>query len=273
MKTIKNFYNQYVKSDTRLVFGFCGLTLLLGFGFILVNTLTSDFSGNLYLPYRWLLVSPVILALTLLGMYALPHSPRSAFVTKSYGTYFFIFVSLAVLTTGAQYTPFHVIDPLLLKADHAIGFNSLTLIDWTASHPIFHHIFSSAYEALTYELFLVPFVLALLQVEKALNTYFLAVMISFLIGMTFYYFFPSINPQFLLHDPHFTNQQHATFIKFFEIHHHLPVTTQQGGMIAFPSFHVIWAILLTYATKNKKWLLFPMIILNLLVIASTVFLC
>jgi membrane-associated phospholipid phosphatase len=39
----------------------------------------------------------------------------------------------------------------------------------------------------------------------------------------------------------FMAEQFDTGIKFKEIHHYAPITTMNGGMVAFPSFHAIWA--------------------------------
>ena len=43
-------------------------------------------------------------------------------------------------------------------------------------------------------------------------------------------------------------------------------------MIAFPSFHVTWAILLTYACRAKKIFFYPVALYNLILIISTVLL-
>ncbi len=45
-----------------------------------------------------------------------------------------------------------------------------------------------------------------------------------------------------------------------------------GGMIAFPSFHVAWAVLTTYAALPVRRLFWAVAALNVLVVASTVLL-
>ena len=50
------------------------------------------------------------------------------------------------------------------------------------------------------------------------------------------------------------------------------VVTWRGaeGLIAFPSFHAIWAVLLAAAFYRRGWIFWPIAALNLLVIASTI---
>ena len=122
------------------------------------------------------------------------------------------------------------------------------------------------------ELALFPIVLALLLEKRAIKVYLLAMLLASIVGFSIYYFFPTTAPASVFFDKNFTPFQHDTFIKFFEIHHHLPITTTQGGLIAFPSFHVIWAALLAYSLKNRKHLFYPVLVFNAIVIVSTVFL-
>jgi membrane-associated phospholipid phosphatase len=61
-------------------------------------------------------------------------------------------------------------------------------------------------------------------------------------------------------------------MKFYQVHHFQAVTTMLGGMIAFPSFHVAWSVLLAYAALPWKKA-FPFVAFwNALVIVSTVLL-
>ncbi len=217
-------------------------------------------------------MSPFILAIVLLAMYARNMAPRISFFTRSYGIYFFILITLAVMTTGIQYTPFPRIDSFLVGMDQTLGFNTISLVNWTYAHPVISKASHIAYETLGFQLFLIPLLLAALQSKKSLTILFYAMIISFLIGMTFYYFFPTTGPASLFHDVHFARYQHDTLLKYYQVHHYLPVTTTQGGMIAFPSFHVIWAVLLTYALVDKKWFFYPFVLINTIVIASTLLL-
>lgn len=268
----KNFYNQHVRKDDRVLILFIGAVFLLGLLYILINTLTFHYTGDFYMPIPWLEAIPLLFALTVLALYAREISPRMAFLTRTYGFYFFITVSLATLTTGIQFTPFPLIDKYLVQMDQLMGFYTIPVLNWTYAHPEIQKILNFCYDGIGYQLFITPILLGLLMDKEAVNMYFLTFLISYLIGPTIYYFFPTAGPTIIFYSPHFLISQHATSLKFYEVHHHLPVTTYDGGMIAFPSFHVFWAVLLTYACKNKKWLFYPLIPVNIVGIAATVLL-
>lgn len=270
--SIKNFYYQYLNTHDRLIFGLCALTLLLAGVYTLINLLTLQYPGIFYLPSRWAALIIPIVAMTIAAMVIRKDSPRAAYVIGSCGTYFIIFVSLTLLSSGIQFTPFPRIDHYLVTTDNALGFNSLAVLNWTYAHAHIKHLFQFAYDSISLELFVLPIVLAFLLDREWLNRYFLTVIFSFLIGTTIYYFFPTGAPVSVFHSSHFTQDQHDTFLKFYQIHHYLKVTTDQGGMIAFPSFHVIWATLVTYAYRRRKYLFYPLALYNVIVIASTVFL-
>ncbi len=269
---IKSFYNQYVMAEDRIIIVLAAVALLIGAIYISINSLTTHFHGALYMPTKWLYLAPILFILTIFALYARNITPRIAFFTRSYGLYFLIYVTLAVLTTGVQYTPFHLIDQHLAHIDQALGFNSVGLINWTYAHPLANKIFSIAYDSIGFQLFLVPLFIAFLMEKKSINIYFYATLFSYLIGTTIYYFFPTAGPTAVFHDPHFLAVQHDTYTKYLEVHHHLAITTTNGGMIAFPSFHVIWSTILAYVCYRRKWLFYPLAVFNTIVIASTLFL-
>jgi len=263
---------RYLDKETRAYFVLIVIMFLLGATYILINRLFFQFTGVFYLPMLWVKLSPVMLVLLIVSLWAIDISPRMSYFTKAYTIYFFFFVSLAILSTGIQYTPFPLIDKYLVQIDQLMGFNSIAVINWTYSHPWLQNIFVYCYASLGIQLALIPLVLAILMDKEGISLYYFSMFFAYLIGTTIYYFFPTAGPTVIFHDPNFMPSQHATVLKFLEVHHRLKLTTTAGGMIAFPSFHVIWACLLTYACRNKKWLYYPMILLNIVVIASTVFL-
>ena len=269
---VKSFYNQYVNKETRFIAGLILLTALLGGVLMFINAITTHFSGCFYLPVRWAILSPCILGLTLFGLYARTLSPKLAFFTRSYGTYFFILVAFAILVSGIQYTPFATIDAHLIQWDQYLGFNTPALMHWTAVHPIIQKLFESFYEFLNIEMVLIPLLLGVFKNHRMVDRFFITILIAFLIGTLIYYFFPTSSPVSMFHSPYFLSGEHATYLKFYQIHHYQTLTSASGGLISFPSFHVIWAILLSYALFEKKWVFIPVAIINVFVILSTVFL-
>ena len=270
--SIKSFYYQYITREWKVVYSLVALTLLLGFIDSMVNAFTYQFPGYQYLPLRWAFLIPVVLAITLLALVAREQAPRLAFFTRSYGTYFFIVVAFAVLSTGIQYTPFNPIDVHLVAWDQWLGFNTPALLAWTASHSTIQRVLEGAYEFLNIEMLLIPLLLPLFQNETRVNRLFAALLIAFLLGTTVYYFFPTMSPVAMFHSPYFLAPEHTTYHKFYGIHHYEALTSDGGGLISFPSFHVVWAVILTAATFPKKWIFFPLVLINFIVILSTLFL-
>ncbi len=269
---LKNFYIQHVTREARVIFGLVLLAFSLGCLAIAVNALTTQYPGFDYLPLRWVFLAPAVFVVLWLATAFNDKSPRMAFFTRTYCTYFFIAIAFSVITNGIQFTPFPPIDQWLLHLDQVIGFQTMSLMHWTAQHHAIKKILELAYEFLNIEMLLIPLILPLFKDEKRVHRLFIAMLISFLIGTAIYYFFPTSAPVSVIDSPYFLSSEHATALKFYQIHHYVPVTTGDGGLIAFPSFHVVWAILLCYAVRGKHWLFYPLVLINLLVIASTLLL-
>ncbi len=76
----------------------------------------------------------------------------------------------------------------------------------------------------------------------------------------------------MIDSPFFTEAQRATGIKFTQIHAHTKPDTFKGGMIAFPSFHVIWAWLCAFLIRDWPIAFGLLFILNTVVMLSCVLL-
>jgi len=269
---IKSFYDQYVTYDIRLIYALILLLMVLSGLLISMNALVTHYSRASYVPIEWVRLSPVVFVVLLLGLYAQDKCPRLAFFTRSYCTYFFILFVLAAMSVGVQYTPFPRIDAFLLHADQALGFSTQAVIAWTGQHAAIKKALEVIYELLSIELFVIPLLLPFMKSKRATNELFVGVLLSIVIGFTIYYFFPTAAPTSVLHSSYFLPDQHKTYLKFYEIHHYQKVTTEEGGLIAFPSFHVIWAILLNYVLWTKKPIFIVVALINMVIICSTVLL-
>lgn len=268
----KIFYNDYFDRPSKITLLFCLITILISAIYFTINQLYFQYSGNFYLPIRWIELLPIALLLFIFASVVRDISPRSAFFIKYYCLWYFIIVSLAVMSTGIQFTPFPLIDKTLVQIDQLLGFYTIPVLNWTYSINWFQHFMNYVYVTIGLQLLFIPAILAIMMDKRGLTILYYSVLISFLIGSTIYYFFPTAGPTAVFHNPYFKPEQHDTWLKFYEVHKRLTLTTTEGGMIAFPSFHVIWAILFAYACRNQKYLYYAMIVLNILVIASTLFL-
>lgn len=171
-------------------------------------------------------------------------------------------------------TPFQPIDYFLVKMDTAIGIDTPRLMMWTYHHPLLQKILTISYNTIQYQIFLIPLLLTTFFSEKkSAQVFYLATMMTALVGCMIYYFFPTVSPAGVYKSGYFTQGEINTALRFSEVHHHLALSASGGGLIAFPSFHVMWALLLTYACRTLSGFVFyPLVMLNVLLIASTVLL-
>lgn len=272
LKSIANtFFNQKLKREDKLLYIAIAINALVGLTLILVNHFTHQFQGNEFFSAPWERATIPLIFLSLLVVYFRDIvSERVGLVIHTFAFYCLALSAGLLLAAGIQVTPFPTIDHWLLAADLSLGFHQSALITAVSHIHWLQQIFYWAYDMLIPELTLVPFVMAFLLCKRSVWVFLFSMVTTYLVGTLIYYFFPTAAPASVIHNPHFTYAMHDTYLKFYEIHHHLKVTATDGGLIAFPSFHVIWACLVVYATRHKKWLFYPALICNAFLIGSTV---
>ena len=238
---------------------------------LLVNSISTHYPGNNYFPNNTLSVE-VLLLLWCIGC-KLQYGEQSAITRCVYEIhYWYLCMALVVLATvAAQYTPFTPIDTWLLQwnGPHTI---STALIEWTQQHAGIKSLLDWIYGSLTYELIIIPLLLIICRQSAVIREYYFLLLANVWLGFSIYYFFPTTAPASQWHDVIFSQAQYATGLKFYQIHHYLQPTTLEGGMVAFPSFHVIWAWLCVYVTRQWYWVFVPMLAYNSLLVMSCVLL-
>lgn len=241
--------------------------------YLLVNVTQHDYTGIYYIRIQLYLFMPFALGLIVFSYFYQKEAPRLAFITWAYVTYFLIYLSLGYLTTSVQFTPFNPIDPILIRMDQFLHFDSLQALEWGHRYLSLHVLLALSYDSLDYQLLFLPYLLSFfLYQERSVKVFYMATLISALIGMSFYYFFPTAAPAHYFHSTLFSLAEQNTYYKFYSVHHYLPIYSSTGGLIAFPSFHIIWAFLITYAYRNIALLFFPLLIINLILTAATLLL-
>lgn len=186
---------------------------------------------------------------------------------------FFMMMSLLALATSAiQFTPFVPIDQKVLQIESMLHINLIKLMQWTNAHPLFKHILTIIYDSLPYQMCYLPIFVILMRKFTAVREYYLLMLMSALLGFSFYYFWPTTAPASIIKSQLFSEAQYATGLKFFQIHHGLTPSTLDGGMIALPSFHAIWAWFCMYLVRGVPILFALLLPVNLLLVASCVLL-
>ncbi len=238
-----------------------GLILVLSFSALTLNYFVYQFPGNNYFPEN-VFTPLIILVLINLGLIlSFGSNSKSSRIGREM-LYFFGVMSLIALATNAvQLTPFFPIDKYILTFENGLNIDLVSILKWTTQHPHFKVLLISVYDSLPYQMSFIPlFIIALGRIQLIREYYFL-LLSTVLIGFLIYYFFPTTAPASNMNSPLFAANQIATGLKFNQIHSHIIPTTNEGGLIALPSFHVIWAILCVYLLKQWK---IPCILLGLI---------
>lgn len=248
------------------------LCTLYALSLIAINLYFFQFPGNAYCtgyPLDFFL----FLMLTTIG--SALYFDRNHYATKvSYELtlYFIVLLSIELGCTAIQYTPFHPIDQHLLNMESMLGIDFESLVIWVNQHPFLQLLLYIAYHSLGNQLLVIPLILIAFQKTETLRPFYYGILISAVIGFTIYYFFPTIAPASTLQSPWFTDRQYATGLKFYDIHHYIPPSTTDGGMIAFPSFHVIWAWLILCLIKPYRIAWYTLLPVNTLLVFGCVLL-
>ena len=260
---------QSVKSPSLL--GVVCLLLICSTAALLVNGCITHFPGNNYFP-RHTLTNALLLILIYIGC-KLQYGEKAAMTRALYemNQYYFSMALVVLATTAVQFTPFSPIDSFLVQFNKPNQWYK-TLIIWTHAHTQLHQVLTWVYASLSYEMIIIPLSLIVFKQTNLLREYYFLLLTSAWLGFSVYYFFPTTAPASLWPDVPFSSEQYATGLKFYQIHHYIKPTTLAGGMVAFPSFHIIWAWLCVYVTRQWPKLFKALCVYNLVLVASCILL-
>ena len=237
-----------------------------------VNTFIYQYPGNNYFPSN---TTQIIATLFLMyaGFYLLfGQKSTPALIIKEIVILCLVFSVIALATNVAQFTPFNPIDNHLFIIESKLHINTQKIISWINSHRHFSDCLSSAYNSLSYQMCYIPLVIILTKRFELLHEYYFLLLTSVLLGFTFYYFFPTTAPASIIVSQYFSEAQKATGIKFMQIHHHIQPMTINGGLIAMPSFHAIWAWFSLYLVRKWPIIFHLLLPVNVLLTAACVLL-
>lgn len=237
-----------------------------------INTTRTHYIGNNYSPFniKWACTALILTYLGTCLYYTSSHHITQKI--KELGLFFGCMALVLLGTNAVQYTPFTPIDQNILNWSTWIHTDVAQTIAWTYAHPTLYKSMTLIYKSIDYQLTYLPLMFILFGRFKRLHEYYFLLLTTALIGFTFYYFFPTTAPASVVNSPYFIEAQYATGLKFKQIHAHIKPTTIEGGMIAFPSFHVIWAWLCVWLVRDWTWVFKPLLILNTGIAVSCVLL-
>jgi hypothetical protein len=258
--------------EDRWLAGWLLAALLTAAVLLAVNSLRFHYTGISYFPRECWWLAFVALDFAVFGHLVREKSPYASFVAMNLAFYALTAAVMGVLTTAIQYSPFARIDPALARWDAGLGWNTVAVLRWVAERPALRGFLTLCYNSTEMQLVLAPFVAAIAHDRRRLRVLIYGTVYSSIAGSLIYYFFPSSGPAGVFQSNDFLSVQLLTHLKFEQVHNFQPVTSLLGGLIAFPSFHVCWSVLATYAALPKKNLFWIVATLNVIVISSTILL-
>jgi hypothetical protein len=164
-----------------------------------------------------------------------------------------------------------LIDDRLAAWDAAFGVHLPTIVDWTRTHPNLGKALSFCYGTVLLQTVFVIVATGLASRRRELDEFVRTFVYSSLLVLVIFAVWPATGPfaaygyqplpsqlRYLEHFEAFRDGTRSVFS-----------WRNIEGLVTFPSFHVTWALLLTYALRWNSWLCLPSVLLNLAVIAGT----
>jgi membrane-associated phospholipid phosphatase len=160
-------------------------------------------------------------------------------------------------------------DNQLAAFDASLGLSAGALVNWTAQHPVFDLLMRLVYSSVFPQIILVIVVLGFTS-DRRLDIFLIRFMLGGLLTSAIFAFLPA--------------QGTCVYFGTPTPDHYLPVLSELDrlrrgvayvswrnaqGIVTFPSFHTIWAVLLIAAFSGRR-LFWPVAILNSLVLLSCV---
>ncbi|HHT0591906.1 TPA: phosphatase PAP2 family protein [Legionella anisa] len=259
--------------SSRSIIFLSGLILAFSSIIFLINYFFYQYPGNNYFPENIPFLALVLILLNLgLHLY-FPQDNKIRQVGRELIYYFAIMSVIALATNAVQLTPFPIIDPFIVMfEENYMNVYMESIVSWTHNHPQFKYLLGVIYDSLPYQMSILPVLIIITCRFHLIREYYFYMLCTVLIGFGFYYFFPTVAPASVTNSPFFLPEQIATGFKFNQIHNHINPTTNEGGLIALPSFHVIWAILCVNLLREWTIPCILLSIINLFLIASCVLL-
>jgi hypothetical protein len=176
-------------------------------------------------------------------------------------------LSFPVLIAGRLRMPLQ--DLLFGRIDQSLGVSVPGIVVW-AHHHWLGTVINRSYPWLLPLLAVAAFAPALMGKMKHAREFLLANLVAFAMGVPLFALLPAVGPWSYFHlapDP----AQAACWAQLLSLRLSGPYMFQEqaAGVVCFPSFHVIWAILCAAALWGFRSIRIPIALLSTMIIAST----
>jgi len=158
-------------------------------------------------------------------------------------------------------------DAHLARLDQMFGINVPGLKTW-ATHHWLGTLIDRSYPLLLPLLPIAIFIPALTGRWKVARSFLVANLAAFAIGLPAFALLPAVGPWYGYHLPASPDQMHCQ-LELLHLRIPGPYIFQPAGVVCFPSFHVIWAILCARALWSFPFLRIPASLISGMIILST----
>lgn len=171
------------------------------------------------------------------------------------------------------------IDPTLAAIDAAVGFHWPDTLTLVASYPLLVEATRYAYMSSIFQFAFIVILLGLGGRTRDLQQFMLATTLTCLMTLAFWALFPSLGTTSIYSLSAEVEQQVRPILgsrygeKMLALAASGPtlITPKDvTGLISAPSFHTVMALLALYAVRNIPWVFWPLLPVNVLVLAGTV---
>lgn len=184
--------------------------------------------------------------------------------------------ALTIFSYLATATDWPLMDAYLARADSAFGFNAIGMVSAINEHPLLPRLLKISYDSLIYQSIAIPIVLAVFAPPARLYEFVALFCVSGLmacVGMAFVpaagtvdFYQPADNIR-----GYFGEGATGYLPTLHALRSLAPYQiTQLYGLVTFPSFHTVLAVIFTYVSRGRWYVLLPMIALNVLLIVGTI---
>lgn len=240
----------------------CGCLFLLGTIYGLVHHLPLDIGPNiLVIAIATAVVAPLAL------YYREKNQPdgMDAVLTIPWGIIFGLCIISIVEASARLHFPLRDISYGTL--DSRLGVSIPAIREWSLHHPA-GRIANASYPLLNWFLLSALLVPALAGRAVPAKIFLLANVIAFAISIPIFTIWPAIGPWYAFHSAASPSQL-GLQSEILGLHNGTSQALHVAGVVCFPSFHVIWAILAAWSLSTFRPMRIPAAILCALIICST----
>ena len=240
----------------------CGFLFLCGTIYSLVHHFPLDIGANVVL---------VVITMAVTSPLALYYRDKNqlermeAILTIPWGIIFGLCIISIVGASARIYFPLR--DSDYGAFDSMLGVSVPAIRQWSLHHEG-GRIANASYPLLNWFVLAALFVPALAGRSIAARSFLLANVIAFAISIPIFTLWPAIGPWYAFHSPASPSQL-GLQREILSLRNGAFRALHVAGIVCFPSFHVIWAILAAWSLSTFRIMRIPAAILCALIISST----